>query len=254
MQQDDLKKLLKKVWAQKVSVEEALKQVRLEPYEELASARVDHHRAVRCGFPEVIFCQGKRPEDIAEIAKAILRRSDVLLATRAGKEAFEAVRSAHPAAKYHERARCITVTKKPIEPRPGNILVICAGTSDIPVAEEARVTAAMMGYEVGTVYDAGVAGIHRLLAESERIQDADCIVVVAGMEGALASVVGGLSDAPVIGVPTSIGYGASFGGLAPLLTMLNSCAAGVAVVNIDNGFGAGYLAALITRRRRHAED
>jgi NCAIR mutase (PurE)-related protein len=253
MQQDDLRKLLKKVWAQKVSVEDALKQVRLEPYEELTSARVDHHRAVRCGFPEVIFCQGKRPEDIAEIAKAILRRSDVLLATRAGREAYEAVRSAHAGAEYHERARCVTVAKKPIERQPGNILVICAGTSDIPVAEEARVTAETMGFEVGTVYDAGVAGIHRLLGESGRIQEADCNVVVAGMEGALASVVGGLSDVPVIAVPTSVGYGASFGGLAPLLTMLNSCAAGVAVVNIDNGFGAGYLAALITRRRRRED-
>jgi len=252
MLQDDLRKLLKKVWAQKISVEEAVKQLKIEPFEELPFARVDHHRAIRCGFPEVIFCQGKRPDDITEIAKAILKNSSFLLATRAGDEAFRAVQRAHSKAEYHERARCVTVMKKRPEPQAGKILIICAGTSDIPVAEEARVTAEILGHTTDTIYDAGVAGIHRLLGESGKIQEADCTVVAAGMEGALASVVGGLSDSPVIAVPTSIGYGASFGGLAPLLTMLNSCAAGVAVVNIDNGFGAGYLAALITRRRAPA--
>jgi len=252
MLQDDLRKLLKKVWAQKISVEEAVKQLKIEPFEELPFARVDHHRAIRCGFPEVIFCQGKRPDDITEIAKAILKGSSFLLATRADDEAFRAVQRAYSKAEYHERARCITVMKKRPEPQAGKILIICAGTSDIPVAEEARVTAEILGHTTDTIYDAGVAGIHRLLGESGKIQEADCTVVAAGMEGALASVVGGLSDSPVIAVPTSIGYGASFGGLAPLLTMLNSCAAGVAVVNIDNGFGAGYLAALITRRRSPA--
>jgi NCAIR mutase (PurE)-related protein len=260
MTQEELRKLFKKLWAQKVSVEDALRQLKTEPYEELtapghgglAFARVDHHRGIRCGFPEVIFCQGKRPEDITEIARAILKRSNYLLATRADEDAFEAVQRAYPRAEYHERARCITALKKRPDPQPGRILVICAGTSDIPVAEEARVTAEVIGHGVATIYDAGVAGIHRLLADTDKIHDADAIVVVAGMEGALASVVGGLADAPVIAVPTSVGYGASFGGLAPLLTMLNSCAAGVAVVNIDNGFGAGYLASLITRRK-HAD-
>ena len=250
MTQEEIRKLLKRVWAQKVSVEDAIREIKIEPYEEISCARIDHHREVRCGFPEVIFCQRKRPEDITEIARAILRHSNCLLATRADEEAFRAVRKAHARAVYHERARCVTVLKKPPEPQPGRILVVCAGTADIPVAEEARITAEMFGYEVDTVHDAGVAGIHRLLGESRKIHDADCIVVVAGMEGALPSVVGGLADCPVIAVPTSVGYGASFGGLAPLLTMLNSCAAGVAVVNIDNGFGAGYMAALITRRRQ----
>ncbi|MBI4603585.1 MAG: nickel pincer cofactor biosynthesis protein LarB [Planctomycetes bacterium] len=249
MTQEDFRKLLKKVWAQKVSVEDALRQVRLEPFEEISCARVDHHRAVRCGFPEVIFCQGKRPEDITEIARTILKRANVLLATRASAEAFEAVRRAHPKAEYHELARCVTVKKKDPEPQPGRILVLCAGTADIPVAEEARVTASMFGCQVGILCDVGVAGIHRLLASMEEIHEADCIVVVAGMEGALPSVVGGLADCPVIAVPTSVGYGASFGGLAPLLTMLNTCAAGVATVNIDNGFGAGYMAAMIARKR-----
>jgi hypothetical protein len=249
MMQEDFRKLLKKVWAQKISVEDAIRQVRIEPYEDLSFARVDHHRAVRCGFPEVIFCQGKSADDITEIARAILKHSNCLLATRADDAAFQAIQRAHPRAEHHERARCVTVTKKKPDSQPGNVVVVCAGTADIPVAEEARVTLEMFGYEAQSIYDAGVAGIHRLLSETDKIHGADCIVVVAGMEGALASVVGGLADCPVIAVPTSVGYGASFGGLAPLLTMLNSCAAGVAVVNIDNGFGAGYLAALIARRK-----
>ena len=249
MMQEDLRKLLKKVWAQKVSVEDALRQMRFEPFEELPCARVDHHRELRCGFPEVIFCQGKQPQDITEIARAILERSDCLLATRASEEAFKAVRQAAPQAEYHALARCVTVEKKKPEPQTGRVLIVCAGTADIPVAEEARITAGMFGYDAEKVYDAGVAGIHRLLSDTDKIWAADCIVVVAGMEGALASVVGGLADCPVIAVPTSVGYGASFGGIAPLLTMLNSCAAGVAVVNIDNGFGAGYLAARIARKK-----
>ena len=249
MMQEDFRKLLKKVWAQKISVEDAIRQVRIEPYEDLSFARVDHHRSIRCGFPEVIFCQGKRPDDITEIARTILKRSSCLLATRADEAAFGAIQRAHPRAEYHERARCVTVTKKKPDLQPGQVVVVCAGTADIPVAEEARVTLEMFGYEAQTIYDAGVAGIHRLLSETDKIHVADCVVVVAGMEGALASVVGGLADCPVIAVPTSVGYGASFGGLAPLLTMLNCCAAGVSVVNIDNGFGAGYLAALIARRK-----
>lgn len=249
MTQDDIRKTLEKVWAQKISVEDAVRKLRLEPYEDLTCARVDHHRAIRCGFPEVIFCQGKRPADITQIARAILKRSPCLLATRADETAYKAVKRAFTRAEYHSLARCVTAVKKSPKRQPGRILVVCAGTADIPVAEEARVTASMFGHDIETVYDAGVAGIHRLLSETDRICSADCIVVVAGMEGALASVVGGLADCPVIAVPTSVGYGASFGGIAPLLTMLNSCAAGVAVVNIDNGFGAGYLAAKIVRRK-----
>jgi hypothetical protein len=247
MKRDELRKILRMVRGGTMTVAEALRQVPGETFEDLACARVDHDRAERCGFPEVIFCQGKRPADITLIARAILRRSDRLLATRADRAAYLAVKRADRTARYHEVARCVTVERKPPKPQGGKILVICAGTADIPVAEEAKVTAEMFGYRVRTTYDAGVAGIHRLLSDRERIREADCLVVVAGMEGALASVVGGLADSPVIAVPTSVGYGASLGGIAPLLTMLNSCAAGVAVVNIDNGFGAGYLAAKIAR-------
>jgi len=253
MTQEDYRKVLKKVWAQKISVEDALRMLAMEPFEEIPCARVDHHRAIRCGFPEVIFCQAKRPSDITQIASTILKRSQFLLATRADRAAFEAVCEANPRAEYHELARCVTVNKKKVPRHEGRVLIICAGTADIPVAEEARVTAEMFGLETSMVYDAGVAGIHRLLSQTDKIAQADCIVAVAGMEGALPSVVGGLADCPVIAVPTSVGYGASFGGLAPLLTMLNSCAAGVSVVNIDNGFGAGYLAGLITRKKKPAD-
>ncbi len=249
MTEDHIRKLLKKVWAQQVTVEDALGDLRDLPFEKLTFARVDTHRDLRCGFPEVIFCEGKEPSDITEIARSILKHSPTLLATRADRAAFQAIREASSDAEYHERARCVTVTREEPPRQAGRILVLSAGTADVPVAEEARITAETMGHRVEAIYDAGVAGIHRLLAETERIQAADCLVVVAGMEGALASVVGGFTDTPVIGVPTSVGYGASFSGIAPLLTMLNSCAAGVSVVNIDNGFGAGYLAALICRQR-----
>jgi len=211
---------------------------------------VDIQRKERCGFPEVIFCQGKTPEQIKQIAKQILKHSDCLLATRADEKAYKAVKSIVGKAVYHKQARAITVARQTVKHEQhtsGFILIITAGTSDIPVAEEAKVTAEIMGNKVQTIYDVGVAGIHRVLTHSEALRKARVIIVVAGMEGALASVVGGLVDKPVIAVPTSIGYGAHFGGIAPLLTMLNSCAAGVAVVNIDNGFGAGYLASLINK-------
>jgi NCAIR mutase (PurE)-related protein len=248
MDPERLRQLLEAVRKGEIPVDEAIEEIRRLPYVDLEFAKVDVHRSLRCGFPEVIFCAGKRPEHVAEIARAILEGGENLLATRADREIFEAVRSAVPQARYHERARCITVVQKEVSRREGLVLVVSGGTSDEPVAEEARVTAEMMGSRVETLYDVGVAGIHRLLDHTRAIFEADVIIVVAGMEGALASVVGGLTRRPVIAVPTSVGYGASFGGIAPLLSMLNSCAAGVSVVNIDNGFGAGYVASLITDR------
>lgn len=223
-------------------------EARRRPVEDLGFARVDHHRTERCGFPEVVLGLGKRPDEIVAIARSVLSRAERLLVTRAEPAAADALREAFPDARWEERARCVTVVRDR-EPRPGvgRVLVVSAGTGDLPVAEEARVTAEVTGSRVETLYDAGVAGIHRLLARTDLLERARVVVVVAGMEGALPSVVGGLCSVPVIAVPTSVGYGASFGGLAPLLAMLNSCAAGVAVVNIDNGFGAGFLASRINR-------
>ena len=233
MNEEQIRKLLVAVSEGKTPVEDAVSELRDLPFKDLGYARVDHHRELRCGFPEVIFCQGKEPGDITEIAASILEHSPLLLATRADAEAFRAIQAASDLAQYHERARGVTVEKEKAPPAGGRILLISAGTIDIPVAEEARVTAEIMGHEVETVYDAGVAGLHRLLAEREKIREADCIIAVAGMEGALAGVVGGLSS-------------------TPLLTMLSSCAAGVAVVNIDNGFGAGFMAALICGKDKGA--
>ncbi len=219
------------------------------PFEDLDFAKVDHHRALRKGFPEVIFGQGKTPEHIVSISEALLQHSDRLLVTRASQQAYDAVAEKVPQARYEEMARCIVVDRRPQSERkqmPG-VLVVCAGTADLPVASEAIVTAEIMGCEVERVFDVGVAGLHRLLAQMPSLQRARVVVAVAGMEGALPSVVGGLVQVPVIAVPTSVGYGASFDGLAALLAMLNSCATGIGVVNIDNGFGAGFLAALINR-------
>ncbi len=213
----------------------------------LGFATVDHDRARRCGFPEVVFCQGKRPDDAAAIAVEILTRADRVLLTRATPEHAAAVRQRLPQAVWHERARCLTVMPEAVA-SIGRIAIVSAGTADLPVAEEAAVTARIAGNHVETFPDVGVAGLHRLLARIEAIRAANAIVAVAGMEGALPSVLAGLVDRPVIAVPTSVGYGASFGGLSALLTMINSCASGVAVVNIDNGFGAGYLASQINRR------
>ncbi len=217
------------------------------PFERLGFANVDHHRTMRCGFPEVIFCQGKRPEDVASIFDRLAAAGGNVLATRAEPDQFQAVHAAFQDAHYNEVARCITLRRTPAAPSTGFIALVTAGTSDIPVIEEARVTCEIMDQSTRAFHDVGVAGIHRLLAHAKELAEARVVVVAAGMEGALASVVGGLLEAPVIAVPTSIGYGASFHGLAPLLTMLNSCAPGVAVVNIDNGFAAGYLAAVINR-------
>jgi NCAIR mutase (PurE)-related protein len=215
-----------------------------------AFARVDHHRAVRCGFPEVVYAPGKTAEQVAAIAAQVMSRSGRMLVTRLEPAQWLALKEAVPAAEFHARARAATAERTPraADDRAGRVVVLSAGTADEPVAEEARVTAEAMGAGAEAVYDCGVAGLHRLLRVLPTLRTADAVVAVAGMEGALPSVVGGLLDVPVVAVPTSVGYGASFQGVGPLLTMLNSCAAGVAVVNIDNGFGAGYLAAVIARR------
>jgi len=219
--------------------------MRAQPYADLGFARVDHHRAVRQGFPEVVLGLGKTPAQIAAIAAEIVARGSTLLITRAGEAAYAAVRAMVPDAVYHADAALITLRQQDVIPGHGVIIVAAAGTSDLPVAEEAARTAELMGNQVTRLYDVGVAGLHRLLGELERLSAARVIIVVAGMEGALPSVVAGLVSVPVIAVPTSIGYGASFGGIAALLGMLNSCASGVSVVNIDNGFGAASIASLI---------
>lgn len=215
------------------------------PFDDLGFARVDVDRERRQGFPEVILGVGKTPAQIAAIAERLVAHGQALLVTRATREAFDAVRGVIPGAEYHETARAITLKQGEIAPGKGTLLIACAGTSDLPVAEEAAVTAELMGNTIDRLYDVGVAGIHRLLREQKRLQDARVVIVVAGMEGALPGVVAGLIKAPVIGVPTSVGYGASFGGIAALLGMLNSCANRVAVVNIDNGFGAASIASAI---------
>ncbi len=230
-----------------VSVDEALSRLRDLPYESMGFAELDHHRALRTGFPEVVLGLGKTPEQIAAIAERIAARSERLLVTRASVEAYRAVKERVPEAAYHADARAITLDRAKERKLPG-VAVCCAGTSDLAVAEEAAVTAELMGSAIDRMYDVGVAGIHRLLDRRHTLRSANAIVAVAGMEGALPSVVAGLVAVPVIAVPTSVGYGASFQGLAPLLAMLNTCAAGVAVVNIDNGFGAGYMAAVINKQ------
>jgi NCAIR mutase (PurE)-related protein len=224
-----------------------IERLRHLPFEDLGYARVDHHRALRQGFPEVIFGSGKTPEQIAGIAARLLERSANLLITRSDRAAYECVRAIVSEAVFHEASKAISVRRDQTERGRGVIAIVTAGTSDIPVAEEAAVTAEVMGNRTERLYDVGVAGIHRVLSQRELLQSARVVVCAAGMEGALPSVVGGLVSVPVIAVPTSIGYGASFGGIAALLGMLNSCAANVTVVNIDNGFGAGFVASLINR-------
>lgn len=230
-----------------MSIDDALAQLANLPYEELGFAKIDHHRALRRGFPEVIFGLGKTAEQIAAIAARLASTSERVLVTKVSEECFDAVKGLVPEAEYHPQARVIIINRAKEPPSRPGIMVVSGGTSDIPIAEEAVLTAELMGNLVERAYDVGVAGVHRLLDHLPRLRQARVVVAVAGMEGALPSVVSGLVSAPVIAVPTSVGYGASFGGLAALLTMLNSCSAGVSVVNIDNGFGAGYLAALINR-------
>ncbi|MGH7847700.1 MAG: nickel pincer cofactor biosynthesis protein LarB [Candidatus Binatia bacterium] len=243
-----LEQLLEGVQKGKVSVSKALDRLRYLPFENLGFAHVDHHRSIRQGFPEVIMGEGKEPTEIAAIARSMRKVGSNVLITRLSLEAMAALRKPLKGFRYYPRARVATWVGKQIPIRgKGLILVVCAGTSDIPIAEEAALTSTMMGNRVKRLFDVGVAGIHRLLQNQDQLLAASVLVVVAGMEGALPSVVGGLVDKPVIAVPTSIGYGASFRGVAALLGMLNSCAAGVTVVNIDNGFGAGFAASLINR-------
>lgn len=248
MNESRLRALLRRHRAGSIGTDDLLRELREMPFRDLGFANVDHHRSLRCGQPEVIFCERKTPAQIGKIAKAILERHGAVLATRADRAAFEAIRAVGKAT-YHEAARCVTVGRP--GRRRGRVLIVSAGTADVPVAEEARVTADAMGAKAESLYDVGVAGLHRLLSRLRKLMSADALVVVAGMDGALPSVVGGLVRRPVIAVPTSVGYGASFRGIAPLLTMLNSCAAGVTVVNIDNGFGGGYAAAMIARGYQH---
>ncbi len=246
MEVEKLKSLLERVKRGEVAVDDALHALRKLPFEDLGFSKIDHHRQLRTGFPEVIFCQGKTIPQVKQISERILAAGHPLLATRATSDMYEAVKEVHPEACYNALGRTITVSQSDEEGAPG-ILVVSAGTSDLPVAEEAAETVKMMGNRPEQLYDVGVAGLHRLMGNHEKLLAARVIIVVAGMEGALPSVIGGLVECPVIAVPTSVGYGASFGGLAALLGMLNSCASGVTVVNIDNGFGAGYSASLINR-------
>lgn len=237
----NLKKLVNDIYNRKVTPNRAIEILKHLPYEDIGFAHVDHHRELRQGFPEVIYCEGKSIQQITAIIKRMLKKDSDILATRAAPEIFGKIKKIDERAEYNKDARTIIIRNK-TKKLKGMVLVATAGTSDIPVGEEAVVTAETMGSKVERIYDVGVAGIHRLLDKRERFMAARVIVVVAGMDGALASVVGGLVDKPVIAVPTSVGYGASFGGISALLSMLNSCASGVAVVNIDNGFGAGCLA------------
>ncbi len=251
---ETLRQLLENYKNGLVSEDDALAYLRGLPFEDISFAKVDHHREIRWGFPEVIFCQGKTPAQVAAIARSIVDRGSNLLATRADSAAFGAVKELIPDASYNAEARTISLCKNPPPPVKGEVLVATAGTADIPVAAESLETGRMLGLEISMVNDIGVAGIHRVMHHREEILKAAVIIVVAGMEGALASVIAGMVTAPVIAVPASTGYGAAFGGLAPLLGMLNSCVPGVAVVNIDNGFGAAFLAfKILTTLKRPVE-
>ncbi|WP_422448132.1 nickel pincer cofactor biosynthesis protein LarB [Thermoanaerobacterium sp. DL9XJH110] len=244
---EKLKEILQNIKLGKLDVEEAMAQLKNLPYEDLGFARIDHHRSLRRGVPEVIFCEGKTSSQVVEITRRMLKSGTNVLGTRADRKTFREVQQIAPDAKYHEDARIFVIERERVPLNKGIIAVVTAGTSDIPVAEEAAVTAEVLGNRVERLYDVGVAGIHRLLMNMEVLRKAQVIIVAAGMEGALASVVAGLVDKPVVAVPTSVGYGANFHGLSALLTMLNSCAGGISVVNIDNGFGAGFVAHQINR-------
>jgi pyridinium-3,5-biscarboxylic acid mononucleotide synthase len=246
MKEKDIKNLLLEIKNGKISVESGVKRLKSISYEDIDFAKIDHSRKYRKGFPEVIFAEGKKPEQIAEIASKMLLNDDLVLITRANNEIFKYVKSKIPSSEYNNIAMTITISKAKIK-HYGSISIACAGTSDLPVAEEAAETSLIMGSNVKKIYDIGVAGIHRLLDKIDVLNSSNVVIVIAGMEGALPSVIGGLIDKPIIAVPTSIGYGTNFHGITPLLAMLNSCSPGIAVVNIDNGFGAGYIASRINR-------
>jgi NCAIR mutase (PurE)-related protein len=243
-----LRRLLAQVADGSVAVDQAMAALRSLPFEQIDGAVIDHHRALRSGFPEVIYCQGKTPAQVAAIAERLAAGSPRILGTRATPAHHAAAQATVPDLQYHELARCIWLDREPERPGHPGVVVAGAGTSDLPVLEEAALTLTLMGHPPTRIVDVGVAGLHRLFPHVVTLQQANVVVVAAGMEGALPSVIGGLTDAPVIAVPTSVGYGASFNGLAALLAMLNSCASGIAVVNIDNGFGAGHTAALVNAR------
>jgi len=237
--------ILKSLKSGRISTEKAMIALRNLPYEDIGFAKIDNHRSLRRGFPEVVFGKGKTVDQIVKISKRIASHDGILLVTRAPKEAYLKLKKSYPKVKFDEKAKIISYRKTPPVFKKGMVLIITAGTADLPVAEEARATLEIMGNRAEILYDVGVAGIHRVLSKKHTLEKADVIIVIAGMEGALASVVSGLVSKPVIAVPTSVGYGASFGGIAPLLTMMNCCSPGVAVVNIDNGFGAAYFASII---------
>jgi pyridinium-3,5-biscarboxylic acid mononucleotide synthase len=245
--EESMREMLGRISSGELDIDTAMERIRSLPFSDLGFAKVDHHRELRQGFAEVVFCERKTEEQVKGIVQALLdeNRGNILL-TRASPSVFEAVRSLDGSAVYHAEANAITIERQQVEPY-GLVSVVSAGTSDMPVAEEARVTAEIMGSKVESFYDVGVAGAHRLFSYQDAVKRSNAVVVIAGMEGALASLVGGIVSCPVLAVPTSVGYGASFGGLAALLAMMNSCASGVSVVNIDNGFGAGYIAGLINR-------
>jgi NCAIR mutase (PurE)-related protein len=245
----DIEKLLKDVKKGKIKVDEAVNRLRHLPFEDLDFVKIDTHRSLRRGFPEVIFSSGKSREQIAKIVAGMVKRGSDCIATKADEKIYKILKKKYPDCTYYREAKIIAIQKKKPRPKKGLVLVVTAGTADIPVAEEALATLKIMGTRTERIYDIGVAGLQRLLAQKKRFLQAQVIIVVAGMEGALASVISGLVSVPVVAVPTSVGYGASFRGLSALLTMLNSCSSGVAVVNIDNGFGAGYLATLIVRQK-----
>lgn len=245
----EVEELLRNVKKGTVSVEKALETLRNFPYSDLGFARIDHHREIRTGYPEIVYCAGKTVDQVREIFRVMAEKENNVIGTRASLEMYEAVKKITTKVVYYSEARIISVQKKKPETPETKIAIITAGTSDIPVAEEAAVTAELLGNDVIRIYDAGVAGIHRLVDKLPDIRKCRVVVVIAGMEGALASVVGGLVDKPVIAVPTSVGYGANFGGISALLAMLTSCSTGVSVVNIDNGFGAGFSASMINRMK-----
>jgi pyridinium-3,5-biscarboxylic acid mononucleotide synthase len=249
VERKEIMTLLRQVRSNKISAEDAFEQLRHLPYEDLTFAKVDHHRAMRLGMAEVVFCQGKALEHITAIFRSLAKKNKRVLLTRADEVVYRAVKRIDRGAVYNKLGRTITVARNKMA-LCGKIAVVCAGTADIPVAEEAAATAEIFGNRVERLYDVGVAGLHRLLDCFDRVSDSSCIIVLAGMDGALPSVIGGLSGCPVIAVPTSVGYGANFKGIAPLLTMLNSCSPNVSVVNINNGFGAGFIASLINSQKK----